>query len=52
MVAKTEGSKLTEGEKQNYCHCHPIPGKEHLQGKAGMVVLAEYFTHSGLAVVL
>lgn len=34
--------KLTEGKKQSYCHCHPIPRKEHLQGKAGMAVLAEH----------
>lgn len=27
--------KLTEGEKQSYCHCHLIPRKEHLQGKHG-----------------
>lgn len=39
MVARAEG------EKQNVIVI-PVPWKEHLQGQAGMVALAEYFTHS------
>lgn len=38
--------KLTEGKKQSYCHCHPIPRKEHPQGKAGMGFQLNTYTFS------